>query len=537
MIRRFLLVALAAGATLLALSGCFDTLTQPSRSNPADPLNPDTPSAVPPRPTGLAAVVSDRLVALTWLVTDESRIDHYNVYRWEVDDEDDEDYEFLDTADSMEYEDTGVRNGQEYSYKVSGVNSFGLEGKLSPEMRVTPQVHSVSIEQGRPKTSTRNVTLTLSASGNAAWMQVSNSADMTGADWVPYTSSRSWLLLPGDGVKTVYARFRDDEDAESKIVSDDIELDTRAMILALTEDTGGQVLYAGDEIHFLLDSGEPFGEAFVDIGVEVSGIALYDDGTRGDSAAEDGVYERDYVVDHGVEVVKAPVYGHFTDEVGNDAESEITTGTVTIHEPPTAVTMGTPTALSERRIALSWSRNTDSDFGSYTLYRSDVPGVDTSTEREQVAQVTSQSQTTFNDSDLEPGTTYYYAVYVIDDIGLSVISNEVVGATLANEPPAAVELYAPWAPDAESLMLSWSESEDDDFDQYELIGWEQDPPNPPDTAAKRVLARFGTRGETFYTHDSLIDTLVYWYEVAVVDSFGARALSNSVSGSPRPSGE
>ena len=42
MIRRFLLVALAAGATLLALSGCFDTLTQPSRSNPADPLNPDT---------------------------------------------------------------------------------------------------------------------------------------------------------------------------------------------------------------------------------------------------------------------------------------------------------------------------------------------------------------------------------------------------------------------------------------------------------------------------------------------------------------
>jgi fibronectin type 3 domain-containing protein len=535
MIRRFLVVALAAAVALLALAGCFDTLTQPSRGNPADPANPATASREPPRPTGLAAVVSDRHVDLTWIVTDESRIDHYNVYRWEVEDEEKEYYELLDTADTMEYEDDGVRNGQEYSYKVSGVNSFGLEGKLSSERRVTPRIHSVSIDQGRAKTGSRSVALTLSASETTELMQTSNTSNMLDAQWVPYQLSLSWLLPAGDGVKTVYARFRDDEDAESEIVSDDIELDTRAMITALTEDTGGQVLYAGDEIHFLLDAGEPFGEAYVDIGTAVSGIALYDDGTGGDSVADDGIYERDYVVDHGVEAVNAAVYGHFTDEVGNDAESEIAPGTVTIHEPPTSVTMNAPTTLSERRVALSWSRNTDSDFGSYRLYRSYIPGVDTSGEREQIAQLTSQSQTSFNDSDLEPGSTYYYAVYVVDDIGLTALSNEVAGTTLANEPPTAVELYSPWAPDTTSLMLSWSQSDDDDFDQYELLGWEQDPPNPPDTAAKRVIARFGTRGETFYTHGSLIDTLVYWYEVAVIDSFGSRALSNSVSGSPRPS--
>lgn len=534
MIRRYLLAALTAGVAVVAMSGCFDTLTQPSRSNPADPLNPATASRVPPRPTGLAAVVSDRLVVLTWTVSDESRIDHYNVYRWEIEDEEDEDYELLDTADAMEYEDADVRNGQEYSYKVSGVNSFDLEGKLSSARRATPRIHSVSIEQGRVKTGSRSVALTLSASSGTEHMQVSNDAGMAGAQWVPYQMSvSSWLLPAGDGVKTVYARFRDG-DAESEIVSDDIELDTHAMISALTEDTGGQILYAGDEIHFLLDASEPFGEAVVDIGTAVSGIALYDDGTGGDSVADDGVYERDYVVDHGVEVVSAIVFGHFTDEVGNDAESEIAAGTITIHEPPTAVTMTAPTALSERRIALSWSRNTDSDFGSYRVYRSYVPGVDASTEREQIAQLTSQSQTTFNDSDLDPATTYYYAVYVVDDIGLTALSNEVPGTTLANDPPAAVELYTPWAPDTTSLMLSWSQSDEDDFDEYELIGWEQDPPNPPDTSTKRVIARFGTRGETFYTHDSLIDTFVYWYEVAVVDSFGARAVSNSVSGAPRP---
>ncbi len=84
-------------------------------------------------------------------------------------------------------------------------------------------------------------------------------------------------------------------------------------------------------------------------------------------------------------------------------------------------------------------------------------------------------------------------------------------------------------------MLSWSQSDEEDFKEYEVIGWEQDPPNPPNSSEKRVLARMTTASETFYTHSSLVDTLVYWYEVAVVDSFGARALSNSVSGSPRPS--
>ena len=534
MIRRIILVTLAAGVALTALQGCFDSLTQPGHDNLADPANPATSSPEPPRPTGLAAVVGDRLVVLSWIVSSDSAIDHYNIYRWEVEDEDDEDYELYDTADTREFEDAGVRNGQAYSYKVSGVNSRGLEGKLSSAREVTPQIHSISIEQGRAKTGTRDVTLTLSASEGATQMQVSDAPDMSGAQWGGFSSSRSWLLPPGDGTKTVYARFRDNEDTESEIVSDDIELDTHASIALLTEDTEGQVLYAGDEIHFLLDAGEAFGEAVVDIGSEVSGIALYDDGSRGDRAADDGVYERDYVVDHGVEAVDAIVYGHFTDEVGNDAEPEIADGTITIHDPPTPVTMDEPTALSERRIALSWSQNADSDFADYRLFRSDVPGVATSEQREQIAELGGQSQTTFNDSDLEPATTYYYAVYVVDDIGLEALSNEVSGTTLANDPPTAVELYTPWAPDTTSLMLSWSQSDDDDFDEYELIGWEEDPPNPPDTDAKRVIARFGTRGETFYTHTSLIDTLVYWYEIAVIDSFGARALSNAVSGSTRP---
>lgn len=534
--RERVLILLAAVMSLLALSGCFDTLLQPERDNPADPLNPSTSSKIPPRPTALGAVVSDRDVVLTWTVSDVSRVDHYNVYRWEVEDVDQEDYELLDTSLVMSFEDQGVRNGQEYRYKISCVNSFGLEGKRSSARSVTPRPFSVAIEQGRPKTGTRSVSLTLSAAGSAALMQVSNDSGLSGAPWLTFQTSYTWQLTSGDGEKTVYARFRDSGDNESDIVSDSIELDTNAVILSVTEDTGGVVQYAGDVIHFSLDSEEVDGEATVDLGTAVTGITLYDDGTGGDEVADDGVYERDYTISSGLEVLDVLVVGNFSDDVGNDAEPELAHGTVTIHEPPVPVTLHPATALSERRIALSWTRNTDSDFDAYQLYRSYVPGVETSSQRELVTEIQSQSQTNYTDSGLDPDSTYYYAVYVTDDIGLSEISNEVMATTLANTPPDPVQLYAPWAPDSTSLIISWSESDAEDFRQYELLGWDQDPPNPPNSGGKRVLARFESRGETFYTHASLLDSMVYWYQVAVMDSFGAVALSDSASGSPRSVG-
>jgi len=517
---------------LLLLPACFDTLSQPERENPADPLNPDTASRVPPRPSGLGAVVSDRMVVLTWSVNDTSRVDHYNVYRWEVEDEE-EDYELLDSPEEATYDDSAVRNGQEYRYKVSCVNQLGLEGKRSAAHSVTPRLFSLAIEQGRPKTGSRGVSLTLSASGSAELMQISNSSDLAGATWIPYQSSYSWELTQGDGEKTVYAMYRDALDNESGIVSDEIELDTHAAISLVTEDTEGALQYVGDVIHFTLDAGEPYGEATVDIGTTVTDVMLHDDGTSGDAVADDGVYERDYEVPHGLETIDAIVAGHFTDEVDNDADDRYADGTVTIHDPPTASTMNEPTPLSTRRIALSWTRNTDSDFEAYRLFRSYVPGVDTSGERELIYEASSASQTDFTDGGLEPDSTYYYAVYVVDGIGLSEVSNEIAGTTLANTPPEPVEMYDPWAPDSTSLIVSWSQSEEEDFRQYELIGWEQDPPNPPDASTKRVLTRLNSADDTFYTHSSLIDTIVYWYRVAVIDSFGARAVSDSVSGSPR----
>ncbi|MCD4690367.1 fibronectin type III domain-containing protein, partial [bacterium] len=531
---RMALFTVLVGVAAVFLYGCLANIAEPTPVNPMDPDNPDTDSVVPGRPSGLTAVVSDRLVALTWAMSDTTGIAEYAVYRWEVQADEPEEYDEIGTVATMEYEDSQVRNGIEYSYEISAVNRHGLEGATSYSMSATPRIFSVAINGGQAKTADRGVVLTMSASGVTELMMISNESDMSGAQWQPFQIAVSWEMPTGDGDKTVYASFRDVEDNESLVVSDDIELDTTASITSITEDTGGEIMRVGDTVHFTLDAGETDGNASVDIGSIGLGIVLHDDGTWGDETADDGLYERDFVIEAGSEVVSATVVGRFSDELGNGAEPLQATGTITIHESPTAVVAYAPVPISERRLALSWSRHNDYDFERYRLFRSDTPGVDTSPDRELVADISSQSETTYSDGNLEPETTYYYAVYVVDEIGLIAMSNEVIGATLANDLPDAVELYEPWAADSTSIMLSWAQSEAEDFASYELIAWEQDPPNPPMEDEKRLIARITSIGETFYTHESLIDTLVYWYEVSVVDSLRASSVSNTVSGTPRP---
>ncbi|MBN1412513.1 MAG: hypothetical protein JW969_16820 [Spirochaetales bacterium] len=74
-----------------------------------------------------------------------------------------------------------------------------------------------------PPTNTTSVTLYMSAD-NAFEMRFLNEGDVwTG--WETYSDSRSWTLLSGDGLKTVYAEFRD-EGYHVISASDSIYLDT-----------------------------------------------------------------------------------------------------------------------------------------------------------------------------------------------------------------------------------------------------------------------------------------------------------------------
>lgn len=58
-------------------------------------------------------------------------------------------------------------------------------------------------------TSAERVTLTIQATG-ASQMMISNDPKFEGALWEPYAESKSWDVTPGEGLKMVYVKFKDE---------------------------------------------------------------------------------------------------------------------------------------------------------------------------------------------------------------------------------------------------------------------------------------------------------------------------------------
>lgn len=102
---------------------------------------------------------------------------------------------------------------------------------------------AVLINDGEGCAASREVTLLLSAT-NASSMMISNDEDFTGAVWETYSPNyesgsvirdangdaiysmeKSWTLEAGDGIKTVYVRYRSSSLNPGRVVSDSIVLD------------------------------------------------------------------------------------------------------------------------------------------------------------------------------------------------------------------------------------------------------------------------------------------------------------------------
>ena len=67
---------------------------------------------------------------LSWNANnDDTPIDHYNIYR---------DDSFVTTTSNIKHRDTGLKNGQKYTYQISAVNIYNLEGERSDSCSGTP---------------------------------------------------------------------------------------------------------------------------------------------------------------------------------------------------------------------------------------------------------------------------------------------------------------------------------------------------------------------------------------------------------------
>lgn len=115
----------------------------------------------------------------------------------------------------------------------------GGGGGGTPTDTTPPTNTSVSVNAGVETTSSLSTTLALGAT-DATQMLISNDAGFAGASWETYATSKSWTLVSGDGVKTVYAKFRDATGNMSVVVSDSITVSgTGTVTVVINEPTSG----------------------------------------------------------------------------------------------------------------------------------------------------------------------------------------------------------------------------------------------------------------------------------------------------------
>src|SRR5690606_10348543 len=101
-----------------------------------------------------------------------------------------------------------------------------------------PTLTSVTIAGGASITSTRSVSVALSATG-ADEMLVSQDAAFAGATWRSYASTFDWNLEGADGTKTLYVRLKDAAGNFSSTSGDTIDLDTTPPVLSAVVIDGG----------------------------------------------------------------------------------------------------------------------------------------------------------------------------------------------------------------------------------------------------------------------------------------------------------
>lgn len=508
----------------LAFQACGKDHDPDSVKNPADPSQSGISA---PTPSIKSAEVGTRAVTLDWDLSDSTRVGRIRKYRV---------YKRLISQTEVELTDStaappltlgGLVNGLDYRVSVSAVLDTGLEGKRSEEVSAVPAVFGMVIADGRERTASQQPAVTFQAPTGSTGLQISNDPDLSLVPVQPFATTRSWQLTPGDGLKTVYARFYDAQGNPSVRVSDTVTLDTRADILSVSFTP--QNAQPGQTLHVVIVTGEAHGTARARLGDGGRELILRDDGAGGDHVADDGTYELDYVIEDDLELLDALVTATFNDEVGNDATRRIAAERLTVHRNPVAVTLAPIESPSPEELLLSWSQASDSDrFSAYRVFRAEQPGVDQAIDRRLVQEIGNRTETTLTDGDLDPSTTYYYRVYVVDPFGNSVSSNEQSARPKENDPPEAVILNGPSNVTEESVSLSWSQSFAADFQAYRLYRGEQS--NLETDPKRRLLAEISSKSETTFDDRNQIEqNKTYFYQVQVVDRLGALGKSNIVS--------
>ena len=403
------------------------------------------PDLIPPAaPSGFSATVGDRFVLLNWSANDEPDLDGYTVYRSLTGD----DYIAIATdLTSTNYSDETVLNGTTCFYVVTATDTTANESSYSTDVSVTPHapvysgvyyengftagdVGSSAAEQGNSGTP-----VDVDGSG-AAYTTVYECGDYfygafisSGSD-VPGGGSNAMggLTCRSTGGNTIM--FFDLGSALSVANGTTVQVDfTVGLNTARPLDNGNIVVGLCDGLPDVTEGGTsmfsindaPMADAQT---ITISSSGYYDTYYNGIDSSDGMIHQESLVftVDH------SSAQNLYLAVTCNDASGDVTYGMLddvfvaqlNPIDPPSVPTGLEAVAVSESRIDLLWSSVSGAD--SYNVKRSMTSGGPYSN-------IVSQTGSSYSDSNLTAGTTYYYAVNAENERGESVVSAEASART------------------------------------------------------------------------------------------------------------
>jgi len=145
---------------------------------------------------------------------------------------------------------------------------------------------------------------------------------------------------------------------------------------------------------------------------------------------------------------------------------------------PTAVTVTVGT-ITDNSIILNWTQSTDTDFNFYRITRKESSGSHNVTNDKLTDIKTSVSTTSYTDTGLASGKTYYYKVWVVDTEMLAKSSTEVSATTTTSSKPnldrytgSGSVINSSYNSTSHDLSLAWSVENNGTGDAGSFrIGW------------------------------------------------------------------
>ena len=433
--------AIARLADLTVTSNAVAT-TVPSQSITLFVIPSGNVVSPPPAPTGLAAAVGNGTVTLSWNAA--AGATGYSVKRSSVSGGP---YTVIASTATTIYTDSGLTNGTTYYYVVSATNSAGSSGNSS-EVSATPFA---------PPTFTSSS----SASPNPVSQGVSTTISATVKDTANTLTNGTIQIVVLDpaGATALTKSYTGQNFTSGQSIQYSVTLvptltGTYTIQVGVFSAAGQQWSLNTSAGTFTVNSGLTFTSSatpnpsvFAPGASTVISVSVKDTGTIGltNSIVELQVFNSagtavmtTYWTGQNFSAGQTLTYsytwnspatlatGSYSVDVGVFNSTWTTnyywngsagTITVTNSNPPAAPT-GLTAAKGNKQISLSWTASTGAK--SYNVYRGTGPGAESATPI-----ATGIASTSYTNTGLKNGTTYYYKVAAVNAAGTSPLSNEV----------------------------------------------------------------------------------------------------------------